>query len=239
MINTIKKILIKNKPKNSFDGIVLKNVSKKYETELGFKEILKNVSIKIPYGKNIGILGVNGAGKSTLLRMLGKIDFPTKGKISSNHSFSWVMGLSGGFQGSLTGRDNVKFVCRIHGLSEEEIKQKIDFILDFTELGKDFELPVKTYSNGMKSKLGFAMSLSIEFDYYLIDETISVGDVFFKNKCVNAVNELRKKSNFIVVSHDMKVLKEMCDVGILLHNQELILYDSVDEAVENYMKLGK
>lgn len=139
--------------------IELMNVTKYYKTNKGIKYILKDVSIKIPSNKNIAILGSNGAGKSTLLRMLGGIDYPDKGIIRSKNNFSWPMGLSGGFQGSMTGRQNVKFVCRIYGENEDHIKDAINFVKEFSELGDYFDMPIKTYSSGMKSKLSFGLSL--------------------------------------------------------------------------------
>lgn len=233
MIRKIKK-LFNFKKKEKFNGIELKNVTKKYKTKYGLKKVIDNVSLKIPYGYNIGILGLNGAGKSTLLRMLGGLDFPTEGKIYSNKKFSWVMGLSGGFQGSLSGIDNIKFVSRIYGKTEDEIDDIINKIEEFTELGKELKLPVKTYSNGMKAKLAFALSLSFEFDYYLIDETLSVGDAVFKQKCNDSINDIQKKSNLIIVSHDLNIIKNMCDIVVLIYNHKLFLYNSVNEAIEKY-----
>lgn len=214
--------------------IKLINVTKYYQTKDSKKYILNDVSLTIPTGKNIAILGANGAGKSTLLRMLGQIDFPTSGTIKSDKSFSWPMGLGGGFQGSMTGRNNVKFVCRIYGKSDENIKEAISFVKDFSELQDYFEMPIKTYSSGMKSRLSFALSLYFDFDYMIIDETLSVGDKSFQKKSKKALREKIKNSNAILVSHSMPILKEICDVSIFLKDGQLKYFDTVEEGIKCY-----
>jgi capsular polysaccharide transport system ATP-binding protein len=218
--------------------IVLENATKFYKTEKGKKFILKNVSLKIPSGVNVGILGVNGAGKSTLLRMLGGIDFPNSGRIYSNKTFSWPMGLAGGFQGSMTGRQNVRFVCRVFSKTQKEINKIIDFVKEFSELGEYFDMPIKTYSSGMRSRLTFALSLAFDFDYLLIDETLSVGDARFKQKSKNALLEKIKNSNVLMVSHSMSDLKTICDVGIVLHNGNLTFYEKIDDAILRYKEIN-
>lgn len=217
--------------------IELENVTKYYKINGGKHYILKNVSIVLPENKNIGILGKNGAGKSTLLKMLGQINKPDKGKISSDKSFSWPMALSGGFQPTLSGEENSKFVCRIYGLSENELKAKLNFIKEFSELGKFFEQPVKTYSSGMKSRLSFALSLVFDFNYLLIDETLSVGDKSFQQKSKKALIDKIEKSNVLMVSHVMSILKEICDCGILLKDGDLLFFETIEEAIKEYEKL--
>ncbi|QCT94700.1 ABC transporter ATP-binding protein [Caminibacter mediatlanticus TB-2] len=214
--------------------IELKNVTKYFKTKNEKRYILKNVSLTIPEKVNVGILGINGAGKSTLLRMLGKIDFPNSGKIISKNSFSWPLGLSGGFQGSMTGKQNVKFVARIYGKDEKEIKKIVDFVKNFSELGDYFDMPIKTYSSGMKSRLSFALSLAFDFDYILIDETLSVGDARFKEKSKKALMEKIKESNVLMVSHSMVDLKKICDVGIVLHEGKIEYYDNIIDAIDRY-----
>ncbi|MBT5492286.1 ABC transporter ATP-binding protein [bacterium] len=215
--------------------IKLNNVSKIYKTNGKDKYILNNVSLEIPTGKNIAILGANGAGKSTLLRMLGQIDFPTSGTIESDLTFSWPMGLAGGFQGSMTGRNNVKFVCRIYGKSNKNIKEGVEFVKNFSELGDYFEMPIKTYSSGMKSRLSFALSLFFDFNYLIIDETLSVGDKAFQEKSKKALRDKIKNSNAILVSHQMSTLKEICDVSIYLEDGKLFYFDNVEEGIQHYL----
>ena len=219
--------------------IVLENATKYYKTKHGKKYILNNISMILPQETNIGILGRNGAGKSTLLRMLGGIDFPNRGKIYSDKSFSWPMGLSGGFQGSMTGKQNVKFVCRIFNKSEAEIKKIIHFVQDFSELDDYFDMPIKIYSSGMKSRLSFGLSLAFDFDYLLIDETLSVGDAKFKKKSKDALMKKIEHSNVLMVSHSMGDLKNICDAGIVVNDGKITYYDDIHEAIEEYQNLNK
>jgi len=219
--------------------IKLDNVTKFFKTKKGKKYILKNVSMIIPEGVNVGILGINGAGKSTFLRILGGIDFPNSGKVISNKTFSWPMGLAGGFQGSMTGRQNVKFVARIFGRDNKEIKEIIEFVKDFSELGDYFDMPIKTYSSGMKSRLNFGLSLAFDFDYILIDETLSVGDSRFKKKSKEALMKKIEKSNVLMVSHSMSDLKNICDVGIVLNNGNVTYFDDINDAIKVYQELNK
>jgi capsular polysaccharide transport system ATP-binding protein len=214
--------------------IELKNVTKYFRTPHGKKYLLRNVSFKIPEGVNVGIFGRNGAGKSTLMKMLGRIEFPNEGKILSNKSFSWPMGLSGGFQGNMTGRANVKFVCRIYGKDVDEINKSIEFVKDFSELGDYFDMPIKTYSSGMKSRLSFGLSLAFDFDYLLIDETLSVGDKRFKKKSKEALMKKIESCNVLLVSHSMSTLKEICDVGIVVDDAKLHYFDNIKDAVKMY-----
>ncbi|QYZ67182.1 MAG: ABC transporter ATP-binding protein [Gammaproteobacteria bacterium (ex Lamellibrachia satsuma)] len=216
--------------------IRLENVTKSYPTPKGQKYILRDVSIEFPPKCNIAILGRNGMGKSTLLRLLGGIDFPNRGYIRSEERISWPMGLSGGVQGSMSGRDNARFVCRIYGDSEHEVERKIEYIYEFTELGDYFDMPVKTYSSGMKARLSFATSMAFDFDIYLMDEITAVGDQRFKEKSRAALQEKKDKANIIKVSHNMQELIRDCDVGIYLEKGQMHLYEDIKEAVAIYQR---
>jgi len=218
--------------------IELKNVSKYFRTNQGRKYILKDVSITLPDG-NIGILGRNGAGKSTLMRMLGRIEFPTQGSIISKNSFSWPLGLGGGFVGNMTGKANVKFVCRLYGKNAKEINEIIAYVRDFSELGEYFDMPIKTYSSGMKGRLSFGLSLAFDFDYMLIDETLSVGDARFKVKAKEALRKKIESCYILLVSHDMKTLQELCQTGLLVHEGQLHYYEDINEAIESYNTINK
>ena len=218
--------------------IVLDNVTKYFKTEGEKKYILKNVSFTLPEGVNLGILGRNGAGKSTFLRMLGGIDFPTSGEIRSNKSFSWPMGLAGGFQGSMTGRQNVKFVARIYGKDDAQIKRIMQSVEEFAEIGDYFDMPIKIYSSGMKSRLSFGLSLAFDFDYLIIDETLSVGDENFKKKAQDALMQKIEHSNVLLVSHSMTELKKLCDVGVVLNEGKLNYFDKIDDAIKFYHQLN-
>jgi len=219
--------------------IELKNVSKYFKTKQGRKYILKDMSIVIPSDKNIGILGKNGTGKSTIIRMLGQIEFPDKGTIVSNKSFSWPLGLSGGFVGNMTGKANIKFVCRLYGKSAKEIKDTVDFVKKFSELDDYFDMPIKTYSSGMKSRLSFGLSLSFDFDYLLIDETLSVGDARFRKKSKEALLKKIETCNVLLVSHDMGTLRDICDVGIVVNNGKMSYFENINSAIDEYANINK
>ncbi|MFC4347203.1 ABC transporter ATP-binding protein [Kordiimonas lipolytica] len=215
--------------------IRLENVSKYYPTRFGPKYALKNLNIDIPDDRDVAMLGVNGAGKSTLLRLIGGIDFPSSGRIRSDRFISWPLALSSGFQGNMTGRENVRFICRIHGVrGTGEIE---DFVKEFSELGDMYELPVNSYSSGMRSKYSFAVSMGFDFDTYLIDEIMSVGDEGFRKKCEKAISEKRENANIILVSHNMSTIRKHCNAAILLAYGRAEFYESVDRAIFRYQSL--
>ncbi|MEI9882722.1 ABC transporter ATP-binding protein [Atlantibacter hermannii] len=215
--------------------IKIENLTKSYRTPQGRHFVFKNLNLELPSGKSVALIGRNGAGKSTLLRMIGGIDRPDSGRIVTDKTISWPVGLSGGFQGSLTGRENVKFVARLYA-KKEELKEKIEFVEDFAELGKYFDMPIKTYSSGMKSRLGFGLSMAFKFDYYLVDEVTAVGDARFKQKCADLFNSRHKEASFLMVSHSLNSLKEYCDVAILLGmNHHSVIYGNVNDAVNEYI----
>ena len=217
--------------------IRLERVTKYFEVKEDRKYLMKDVSLTIPDRRNVGILGRNGAGKTTLLRMLGGIDFPNSGRIIADVDFSWPLGLSGGYQGSLTGKENAQFIGRVYSRSDRQLEETLDFVLEFSEIGRYFEMPVKTYSSGMKSRLAFAMSLAFDFDYYLIDETLAVGDAIFKKKCQAALDDLKKKRNILMVSHSMPMLRQMCDCGIVLEKGSLSHFEKIEDAIACYQAL--
>ena len=219
--------------------IKLTNVSKSFKTKHGRKYILKDVSIVIPSDKNIGILGRNGTGKSTIMHMLGQIEFPDKGTIVSDKSFSWPLGLRGGFVGNMTGKANIKFVCRLYGKSAKEIKKTVDFVKEFSELNDYFDMPIRTYSSGMKARLSFGLSLAFDFDYLLIDETLSVGDARFRKKSKEALLKKIEICNVLLVSHDMGTLRDICDVGIVVNNGKMSYFDNINSAIDEYANINK
>jgi capsular polysaccharide transport system ATP-binding protein len=196
--------------------------------------VFKDLNIELPTGKSVALIGRNGAGKSTLLRMIGGIDRPDSGNIITDKSISWPVGLSGGFQGSLTGRENVKFVARLYA-EKHELKDKIDFVEDFAELGKYFDMPIKTYSSGMRSRLGFGLSMAFHFDYYLVDEVTAVGDATFKQKCEDLFNKRHEESSFVMVSHSLGSLEKYCDYALFVGRNNVVrCFESVAEAIGYY-----
>ncbi len=219
--------------------IEVKNLYKRYHGPFGGDWVLKDVNFSIPRGVSVGLVGRNGAGKSTLLRLLGGMDTPDKGQIVQDCKVSWPIGLGGGFQGSMTGRQNVKFVARIHG-GEQRIEQIINFVQEFAEIGKAFDQPVKTYSSGMRSRLAFGLSLAFDFDVYLSDEATSVGDASFKAKATQAFRDRIGSASLIMVSHSTGILKDLCQSGLWLHEGKAIWYDKLDDAINDYHKsIGK
>lgn len=214
--------------------IKIENLTKSYRTPTGRHYVFKDLNIEIPSGKSVAFIGRNGAGKSTLLRMIGGIDRPDSGKIITNKTISWPVGLAGGFQGSLTGRENVKFVARLYA-KQEELKEKVEFVEEFAELGKYFDMPIKTYSSGMRSRLGFGLSMAFKFDYYIVDEVTAVGDARFKEKCAQLFKERHKESSFLMVSHSLNSLKEFCDVAIVFRDDNTIEMElDISKAISEY-----
>ncbi|OEF58603.1 ABC transporter ATP-binding protein [Enterovibrio norvegicus] len=216
--------------------IELVNASKRYKTPNGSKQVLKPCSITFPKGRNIGLLGVNGAGKSTLLRMIAGSEAPTTGKIIRNVKMSWPLGFSGGFNGTLTGYENLRFVTRIYG---EDIQRVEAFVREFSELGDYLNMPIKSYSSGMKARLAFGLSMAMDFECYLVDEITGVGDRRFQEKCRDAFKARSEHSSIIMVSHSMPTLKEHCDMGAVLNNGELKFYEDINEAINVYLSLSK
>jgi capsular polysaccharide transport system ATP-binding protein len=214
--------------------ILLQDVYKRYMTNHGpGKWVLEGLTLTIPPKINVGLVGGNGAGKSTLLRLIGGTDEPTRGKIERHCRISWPMGFSGGLQGSLTGRQNAKFVCRIHG-HEDDLQERIAYIADFAELGANFDAPVKTYSTGMKSRLKFAISMAFDFDVYISDEVTAAGDASFKNKAAAAFKKLTDRASLIMVSHGESTLRRFCSAGVWLNNGKAYWFDDIDDALKAY-----
>lgn len=211
--------------------IVLDGIRKSYPTRCGLHTVLDGINLIIQRGEKVGILGRNGAGKSTLIRILSGAERPTSGHIHREMSISWPLAFGGAFQGSLTGLDNLKFICRVYGI---DYRDKIDYVQDFAELGKYFREPVKTYSSGMRSRLAFAISMAVEFDCFLIDEVISVGDARFHAKCQAELFEKRKDRAMVMVSHELHNLKEHCVRACLLHQGKLLSFEHADEAYDFY-----
>lgn len=198
------------------------NVFKYYHVAGRQHEVIKGLTISFPPDKTVGIVGANGAGKSTLLRLACGVESPSSGSVSHNGSISWALGLQGGFQGSLTGRQNSNFVAKIHGQGENAA-EIADFVAHFAEIEEQFDSPVKKYSNGMRSRLAFAMSLAFRFDYYIVDEITSVGDRQFRAKSAAAFQQLRGQAGILLVTHDMRLVRDSCDLAYLLEDGTLRL----------------
>lgn len=214
--------------------IIVRDLHKRYQTDHGpGKWVLQGISFCLPPKVNVGLVGRNGVGKSTLLRLIGGVDQPTRGTIDRRCRVSWPMGFGGGLQGSLTGRQNAKFVCRIHGC-DDELADRLAFIQNFSELGGAFDEPVKTYSSGMKSRLQFALSLAFDFDVYISDEVTVAGDAAFRNKAAAAFKRLASRAGLIMVSHGEGTLKQFCSAGIWLHEGKAYWFDDINDALRHY-----
>ena len=218
-----------NTPSVRFD-----RVSKFFKTSKGRRWVLHESSFDILYGTNVGILGRNGAGKSTLLRMMCGMERPSSGEVTRYSKVSWPLGLAASLQGSLTGVENSKFVARIYGAPSDEV---VDFVRDFSELGPAIELPVRTYSTGMRARLTFAMSMALEFRCYLIDELTAVGDRQFRDKCEQTFRNRRETADVIIVSHQPGTIRAFADTIAVLNNGELTFFDNVEAGFYYYNQL--
>lgn len=217
--------------------IELRNITKSYRLDNGERRyIFRDLNFTFPDGTNIGLIGRNGAGKSTLLRIIGGIDTPDRGKVVTDQRISWPVGLSG-MQGSLTGRDSVKFACRVYGTSHEEMLEKVRFVEEFAEIGDYFDQPVKYYSSGMRGRVNFGMSLAFDFDYYLMDEIGAVGDAVFKWKSRKILQERYKRSHVIMVSHNMAEVSKLCNVVVMVQDGQAILFEDVKDGIAEYQKM--
>lgn len=211
--------------------ISVENVSKHYQTRHGRKTVLDKVNLQVEPGSHLGILGRNGAGKSTLIRLLSGAEQPNSGRIHRGMSVSWPLAFGGAFQVHLTGLDNLKFVCRINNVDWRPL---VRFVEEFTELGDYFREPVHHYSHGMLTRLAFALSMAIEFDCFLIDEAMVVGDARFHERCHHELFHKRKDRAFILVSHDAEVIKTYCKRASVLIEGHLFNFDSVSAAYDFY-----
>lgn len=213
--------------------IELVDVSKDYHTRQGRRRVLDTINLQVRNGEKIGILGRNGAGKSTMIRMISGAELPTEGKIRRNMSVSWPLAFGGAFQGSLTGMDNLRFICRVYGADPKAAEP---FVQEFSELGYYLREPVKSYSAGMRARLAFAISMAIEFDCFLIDEIVAVGDSRFHDKCHHELFERRRDRALIIVSHDSGYIREHCDRAAVLVQGKLHTFNDIEDAYTFYQE---
>ncbi|USZ49670.1 ABC transporter ATP-binding protein [Halomonas sp. DN3] len=213
--------------------IQIEHLYKRYHHHKVLDWVLKDINLTIPRGVSVGVLGRNGAGKSTLLRLIAGMDTPERGTIRRDARVSWPMGLAGGFQGALSGRQNVKFVARVHG-GGRDVGAIIDKVQEFAELGPAFDDPIRTYSSGMRARLNFGLSLAFDFDVYLSDEATSVGDRVFKAKATRAFKDRVNRASLVMVSHSEGILRELCQAGIYLKHGEAYWFDDIKDAIRAY-----
>ncbi|QEM80324.1 ABC transporter ATP-binding protein [Halomonas binhaiensis] len=213
--------------------IEISHLYKRYHNHHGSDWVLRDIDLIIPEGISVGLVGRNGAGKSTLLRLIAGMDNPERGQITRHARVSWPIGLSGGFQGSMTGRQNVKFVARVHG-ERQDVQSIIDKVEAFAELGPAFDEPIRTYSSGMRARLNFGLSLAFDFDVYLSDEATAVGDRSFRAKATKAFKDKVGQASLIMVSHSEDILKELCQSGIYLKDGQAEWFDDIGDAINAY-----
>jgi len=208
--------------------IRLDRVSKSFRTNGVTRHILHDVSFLLPPDRDIAVLGRNGAGKSTLLRLIAGTLPPDRGRITRYRQISWPMGFAGSFHPALTGAQNTRFVARIYGRDSRALEE---YVQAFAELGHYYHLPVETYPSGMKARLAFALSMGVDFDVYLVDEVIGVGDTAFRRKCAEAFRARLGRARVLMISHNPATLRQFCDSGLVVESGRLAFYDSLDAAI--------
>lgn len=214
--------------------IKLHHVKKRYRVNGTEKIVARDLSIVLPTGESIGLLGRNGAGKSTLLGMIAGTVAPDSGKITSDGTISWPVGFGGSFHPEMTGAQNSKFVARIYGADTDDL---LEFVCEFAGLGQHFHLPVRTYSAGMRARLAFGVSMALPFDTYLIDEVTATGDAAFTAKSSTILKERLAGASAVIVSHSMDMLRSLCTAGAVLDDGRIFYYARIEKAIEHHEML--
>jgi capsular polysaccharide transport system ATP-binding protein len=209
--------------------IRFENLTKSFMVKGQRKVVIDNLNFTLPSNRSLALLGRNGAGKSTLLQLISGTMRPDSGKIVSDGSISWPIGLAKAFHRDLTGAQNVRFIARVYGVDSQSL---LAFVRNFAELGPHFQMPVRSYSSGMRSRLVFGAAMGIRFDTYLIDEVTAVGDAAFKRKSRAVFCERVKQASAVMVSHNMRELREFCDAALILEDGHLTYFDDVRDAIK-------
>ena len=204
------------------------------------REVLKNVNLTIKNGEAVGLIGVNGSGKSTLLKLMTKIIYPNKGKITTNGKLTSLLELGAGFHPDFSGRENIYFNASIFGLTKKQIDERIDKIIEFSELGNYIDNPVRTYSSGMYMRLAFAVAINVDADILLVDEVLAVGDQHFQDKCIAKMKELKEEGKTMVfVTHSLGTVKDFCNRAVWLSNGEIKMDGEPNGVIKEYLKETK
>lgn len=204
------------------------------------REVLKDINLTIKNGEAVGLIGVNGSGKSTLLKLMTKIIYPNQGKITTNGKLTSLLELGAGFHPDFSGRENIYFNASIFGLTKKKIDERIDKIIEFSELGSYIDNPVRTYSSGMYMRLAFAVAINVDADILLVDEVLAVGDQHFQDKCIAKMKQLKAEGKTMVfVTHSLSTVKDFCNRAIWLSNGEIKMDGNPDEVIEKYLEETK
>jgi capsular polysaccharide transport system ATP-binding protein len=215
-------------------AIVVRDLVKDFHTEHGTRRVLDGISFRVGLGERLAVLGRNGAGKSTLIKVMSGLQRPTSGTIHRGLRMSWPLALGGGFEGEMTGYDNLRFISRIYGAPFD---RTFDYVMDFSELGRQIHEPVRFYSDGMRMRLAFALSLAIDFECLLIDEVLLVGDARFQEKCLHEIFEKRTHCGMILAIHGVEVVKERCTKVLVLKNGRGHVFRDVLQGCDTYATL--
>ena len=202
------------------------------------RTVLKDINLTIKKGETVALIGTNGSGKSTLLKLMTKIIYPSKGKLTTNGKLTSLLELGAGFHPDFTGRENIYFNASIFGLTKEEIEKRVDEIIEFSELGEFIDSPVRTYSSGMYMRLAFSVAINVDADILLIDEILAVGDQHFQDKCFAKLTELKESDKTIViVTHSLEQVRKLCTRAIWIYKGEVRLDGKPDKVVDEYLKV--
>ncbi|GAA4226829.1 ABC transporter ATP-binding protein [Sagittula sp. NFXS13] len=211
--------------------IRFENLTKEYVTDGKVKTVVRDLSLTVPTGRSVGLLGRNGAGKSTLLRMVSGATKPTSGRVVTTGNVSWPVGFAGSFHPDLTGLQNCRFIARIYGVDTDELAA---FVEEFANLGMSFRLPFRTYSSGMRSRLAFGISMGIQFDLYLVDEITAVGDAAFRERSDKLFKARLRNAGAMVCSHAIPQIRLLCDCGIVLDEGYGYYYEYLEDAIDHH-----
>ena len=214
--------------------IRFENLTKSFWVNGQRQVVIDNLSLELPTGRSLALLGRNGAGKSTLLKIIAGTMLPDSGRIVSDGTISWPVGFAGSFHPDLTGAQNVRFIARIYGVDTGSL---IDFVANFADIGGHFHMPVRSYSSGMRSRLAFGTSMGIRFDTYLVDEITAVGDQQFRQKSRAVFSERMKTSSAVLVTHNMPEVREFCDTGMVLEDGRVTYFTDLEAAIAYHREL--
>lgn len=209
-----------------------------FSKKVKYKEnrAIDGISFKVNKGESVALFGRNGAGKSTVMKMITQVTFPTEGKITVNGRVSALLELTAGFDPESTGRENIYLKCNIMGMTDNQVKEVEQSIVDFADIGDYIDQPVRTYSSGMKARLGFAINVNVDPEILIVDEALSVGDKAFRQKCTSKIGEIMKSGEvtFLFVTHSVNVAREFCSRGIFLQKGKIVFDGDIEKAIEIY-----